>query len=409
MSKNYFLTKRLPSLLKRAATKSKNSIKAFFKIVFAKRTILFVSKNKIRTINLGIPSQIILILALAFVGKAFVNSLRYNSVINEKSEEITKLKTSNRYFEEEIGHINDKLKKVNDYLISITGNKHEASATENNFKQPKNIKEEDLSKSDKHTLNEIKNATFKLSEIQSTARRRIKDIENAISSTGLNLKKMPNTKQLATKSVKLEKEISLNRRQELLKGQGGALEDEMENFDNASTDELEKHLEKVEFANEFDRLFLLEKLVSVMPLSKPMKNYYISSGFGSRSDPISHRRHDVHKGLDFVGSKNANIISPAGGRVVLAGRYSDYGNAVVIDHGFGITTRYGHLSSIKVSQGQVVKKGQVIAAQGNTGRSTGQHLHYEVRYRGTPLDPKKFLEAGDFLFKDVGAVKYVNS
>ena len=117
----------------------------------------------------------------------------------------------------------------------------------------------------------------------------------------------------------------------------------------------------------------------------------------------------MHKGLDFVGATNQSIISPASGKVILAGRYSDYGNAVVIDHGFGITTRYGHLSSIKVQKGQTVQKGQVIAAQGSTGRSTGQHLHYEVRYRGTPLNPKKFLEAGDFLFNDDKTTKYVNS
>ncbi|MBU6338731.1 MAG: peptidoglycan DD-metalloendopeptidase family protein [Rickettsiales bacterium] len=411
MSKSYFLTKkqRFPVLLNRTVVSALNGIRAFCKLVFVKRTILFVSNRKIRTINLSIHSQAILLVAVLFAGKIFVNSLKYNSIINEKSEEIRKLKTSNNYFEEEISNINDKLKKVNDYLISITGNKQEAGTTENNFKQPKNIKEKDLSKSDKHTLNGIKDATFQLNEIQATARRRINNIEEAIASTGLNLKKMPNIKQLATKSKKSEKEISLNRRDELLRGQGGALDDEMRNLENASSDELEKHLEKAQFASEFDRLFLLEKLVSVMPLSRPMKNYYISSGFGVREDPKTGHGGDIHKGLDFVGAKNANIISPAGGRVILAGRYSDYGNAVVIDHGFGITTRYGHLSSVKVAKGQVVKKGQIIAAQGNTGRSTGPHLHYEVRYRGTPLNPKKFLEAGDFLFNDAETVKYVNS
>jgi len=95
--------------------------------------------------------------------------------------------------------------------------------------------------------------------------------------------------------------------------------------------------------------------------------------------------------------------------VILAGKFSDYGTAIVIDHGFGITTRYGHLSQIKVQEGQVVKQGEVIALQGNTGRSTGSHLHYEVRYKDIPLNPRKFLEAGDILFNDEKAPSHVNS
>ena len=86
--------------------------------------------------------------------------------------------------------------------------------------------------------------------------------------------------------------------------------------------------------------------------------------------------------------------------MILAKRFGHYGKTIIIDHGFGIRTRYGHLASIKVKEGQIVKKGQVIATQGSTGRSTGQHLHYEVRYKGTPLNPKNFIEAGDFLIKD---------
>ena len=145
-----------------------------------------------------------------------------------------------------------------------------------------------------------------------------------------------------------------------------------------------------------------------MPLARPMKGYYISSGFGRRTDPVTHRK-ATHQGLDFVGKKNAEILSPSEGIVTLAGRYSDYGNAIVIDHGFGITTRYGHLSSVKVKKGQFVTKNQVIATQGSSGRSTGDHLHYEVRYKKTPLNPGKFLKAGDTLFNDKEKAKYVNS
>jgi murein DD-endopeptidase MepM/ murein hydrolase activator NlpD len=137
-----------------------------------------------------------------------------------------------------------------------------------------------------------------------------------------------------------------------------------------------------------------------------MKNHIVSSGFGKRVDPITGRV-AVHQGLDFIGVNRAKIISPSQGKVILAGQFSGYGNAVVIDHGFGITTRYGHLSALKVKPGQFVKKGEVIALQGNTGRSTGAHLHYEVRYRGTPLNPRKFIDAGEALFNNER--KYANS
>ena len=133
---------------------------------------------------------------------------------------------------------------------------------------------------------------------------------------------------------------------------------------------------------------ILEKLAQALPFNRPMKNYYISSTFGVRVDPITRQYHH-HAGLDFVGASNEKIISPSSGKVILAGKFSDYGNAVVIDHGYGITTRYGHLSTIKVKQGDFVEQGQVIANQGNTGRSTGAHLHYEVMVNGHFVDPMR--------------------
>jgi len=173
-------------------------------------------------------------------------------------------------------------------------------------------------------------------------------------------------------------------------------------------DYIERHLQTLKFNSEIDYLMVLERLANIMPLSRPMKNYYISSSFGRRADPIT-RRHALHHGLDFVGVTNEKIVSPSLGKVVLAGKFSNYGNAVVIDHGFGITTRYGHLAMVKVGTGQIVKKGDVIAIQGNTGRSTGPHLHYEVRYKNIPLNPKKFLEAGDALFNNEKTINYANS
>ncbi len=346
-----------------------------------------------------------------WVGSLFVQSMNYDDVINEKSEEVARLKSVNSYFEEQISDVNDKLKKINEYLNSINGNNHEVKAQEHQFKQPKSFKEEDLPRKEKNTFNQIKNADLQLASIQFIAQDRIKKIENAIALTGLNIKKMP-PKSLQKRLLSQIQEVSLNEKNDVSKQQGGPiLEDESLDSavaKSASKEDLVDRLEKVKFNNEIDYLIVLERVAHVMPLSKPMRNYYVSSGFGSRVDPVTGRIAS-HQGLDFVGVAKEKIISPSEGKVILAGKFSDYGNAIVIDHGFGITTRYGHLSEVKVSQGQMVKKGDVIALQGSTGRSTGAHLHYEVRYKNTPLNPKRFLEAGESLFNDEKGAKYVNS
>ncbi len=418
MNKNYFLKKKILAVLAALGMLSLQSLVRLYKLVFAKRTILFVTSKKIRSISFGPIAQFCIIIALVWVGNLFNQSLRYNEIINAKSEEISKLQTVNGYFQEEFSDVNEKLRKINDYLISVTGSTHKVKGEEQpQFQPPKNIKEKDLSKDDLHTLNEIKESAQMLAGLHTFTRDRIKTIEDAITITGLNLKKtqLPNVRKSAENSA--EKEISLNGKNGITNRQGGPLvspdsiEDDSINLptDNMITeDEIQKHLEKAEFSSDIDRLTMLENLVNVMPLARPMRHYYVSSGFGSRTDPIT-GRYATHQGLDFVGPIHEKVISPSRGKVVLAGKFSGYGNAVVIDHGFGITTRYGHLASVSVEPGQIVKKGQVIATQGSTGRSTGSHLHYEVRYRNTPLNPKKFLEAGDTLFNDEKTTKYVNS
>ena len=411
MNKNYCLKKKILLALAATGLVLLQLLVRGCKFFLTKRTILFVTNQKIRSFTLGPISQICIIIAFAWVFNLFNQSLNYNEIISSKSEEINKLQSTNTYFQDELEDVNDKLKKINEYLTSVTGSTRKVSGEERfNFKTPKNIKEKDLSKDDQETLNEIKNANEMLASVHSFARHRIKTIENAINITGLNLKQNPASRLKNKFGNSGEKEISLNEGTDGIKNrQGGPLVKLDSIADKISSEDgIQRHLEKAEFSGDFDRLAMLENLVKIMPLSKPMKSYYISSGFGYRTDPIT-GRHASHQGLDFVGPERGAVISPSDGKVILAGKFSDYGNAVVIDHGFGITTRYGHLAAVKVAKGQIVKKGQLIAIQGNTGRSTGSHLHYEVRYRNTPLNPKKFLEAGDTLFNDEKTTKYVNS
>ena len=117
---------------------------------------------------------------------------------------------------------------------------------------------------------------------------------------------------------------------------------------------------------------------------------WVTSDFGIRLDPYTAER-VMHKGLDIANSFGAPVMAPADGVVIFAGTEGGYGKVVVIDHGYGVKTRFGHLSKLEVKTGDRVKRGQVVGAVGNTGRSTGPHLHYEVRVNGIPENPRKFI------------------
>lgn len=131
----------------------------------------------------------------------------------------------------------------------------------------------------------------------------------------------------------------------------------------------------------------------LLPTSLPIQGSGIGSGFGVRSDPIAGFT-AMHEGVDFAAEVGTSVMAAAGGVVLVASFHPQYGNLIEIDHGNGFSTRYAHLSKIRVREGQLVKRGQGIAASGNTGRSTGPHLHFEVRYQGVAQNPARFLQQG---------------
>lgn len=144
------------------------------------------------------------------------------------------------------------------------------------------------------------------------------------------------------------------------------------------------------------KLAALQTLARSLPLGAPMDHYNITSSFGKRSDPITGEL-AFHGGLDFGASPNSKIRATAPGRVIHAGPLGPYGNTVEIDHGLGVTTRFGHMKTVEVKAGQNVQFRDVIGVIGSTGRSTGRHLHYEVRLDGNAYDPAKFLDTGRYL------------
>lgn len=117
----------------------------------------------------------------------------------------------------------------------------------------------------------------------------------------------------------------------------------------------------------------------------------INNEYGFRRNPFGGRSYEFHGGLDIDGERGDAIIAPANGVVVKAGWQGGYGNLIEIDHGNGLTTRYGHLSSIAIQAGDPVQRGQVIGAVGSTGRSTGPHLHYELRLNDKAINPRRLL------------------
>lgn len=144
------------------------------------------------------------------------------------------------------------------------------------------------------------------------------------------------------------------------------------------------------------RLDQLQQGIVAIPSQRPVDLIDFTSGFGVRSDPFRGGA-AMHAGVDIRGPLGTPIYATADGVVGRAGRASGYGNLVELDHGRGIQTRYGHLSAILVQPGQRVKRGQVIARMGSTGRSTGNHLHYEVRLDGNAVNPMPFLQSANYL------------
>ena len=144
---------------------------------------------------------------------------------------------------------------------------------------------------------------------------------------------------------------------------------------------------------------LTAEIVKLMDKSSPFvggefawpcpSSHYITSSFGNRLHPIL-KTWKYHTGVDIGASSGKDILAAASGKVLMATTYGGYGNCVMIDHGGGIVTLYGHASRLCVSNGAVVKRGDVIAKVGSTGRSTGPHLHFEVRKDGAYVDPMSY-------------------
>ncbi|WP_456404206.1 M23 family metallopeptidase [Thiolapillus sp.] len=166
--------------------------------------------------------------------------------------------------------------------------------------------------------------------------------------------------------------------------------------------ELESELDRLSavFADREHKLNLLEEMLSkrevrgqVIPSGWPVKQGFISSYFGRRTDPFTGKK-KYHKGIDFSGKRGSEVLAVAAGVVTKSERVAGYGNIVEIRHADGYITRYAHNQENLVKEGDRVEKGEPIAMLGSTGRSSGPHVHFEVRRNGKIINPSRFIKAG---------------
>jgi murein DD-endopeptidase MepM/ murein hydrolase activator NlpD len=148
------------------------------------------------------------------------------------------------------------------------------------------------------------------------------------------------------------------------------------------------------------RLADLMRLVRSMPLGRPLPEYEVVSGFGPRRDPFNNQP-AWHNGVDLRAEAGTPVTTTAPGVVTMAETNGEFGNLVEVAHGFGLRTRYGHLSRITVARGDRIEAGQTVGLVGSTGRSTGPHLHYEILFQQASLDPLKFLEVSRHVLANV--------
>ena len=187
----------------------------------------------------------------------------------------------------------------------------------------------------------------------------------------------------------------------LLKAEREAMGGPLETLSTSADGSLDPRFERMGLS--LARMSALERILDGVPQVLPASIESISSGFGFRRDPFNGGG-AMHKGLDFKGSIGTPIRSAALGKVSFVGRKGGYGKVVEISHGNGLMTRYAHLSAFSVKPDQKVAAGAVIGAIGNTGRSTGPHLHFEVRVNNRAVNPRPFLEAAPHVLKEVRAI-----
>jgi murein DD-endopeptidase MepM/ murein hydrolase activator NlpD len=217
-----------------------------------------------------------------------------------------------------------------------------------------------------------------LERIGDTSQFEAKRLRSIIAAAGLNVKKLLRSQGVSALA------------------QGGPFEAAPKSGSNTEEENFEIALTTAN--SKLDHLDGLQRIVRGLPLASPLDYYYVSSRYGRRTDPINGTT-AMHRGVDFGAKTRATVFSTAPGKVIYAGWKGRFGRFIEIDHGNGVITRYGHLRRIYVKRGQEIDFRTKIGQMGNSGRSTGTHLHYEIHVNKRSVDPLKIMKAGRNVFK----------
>jgi murein DD-endopeptidase MepM/ murein hydrolase activator NlpD len=305
-------------------------------------TVLIVPERSSKVRRLRIPHRRLMqlsVIVLALVGVASYMGVNYLHIVDEASQ--------NRGLKEENLNLKDRLRKVQDSLARIDG-----------------------------TLQRIDKFSAKVRTIT-----RLNDPER-----NLAIGPLQESPDAATPEVMYSPGERIEYEDELPDSKVALrlIESKIEAYESQALAQDSNMRELHEyFAND-------GTLLANTPSIRPIGSNLLNSGFTRRKDPYT-GQWVMHKGVDFAAQMGDDVFATADGVVVFAGNRGKYGKTLVVDHGFGLQTHYAHLSGMKVDVGAQIKRGQVIGAAGNTGLTTGVHLHYEVRFNGIPQDPEHYL------------------
>lgn len=338
------------------------SIKDKFKHIFSKKKIVIISEHN--TVNINIPTYVQLVVLLFIIGASiwFPYSAGRVAGYDVKSENEMVLIENYDNVEYRVHQIEKNLNTLEQYMKALksTGVSVKRSEVEEEGSSLNQTQHRDK-------LSMLEEKQYKLvADFYKNTESRIDVIEDVLKSVKIDYTS-------AAKAAGIDKHV------------GGPY------IPIDSTEEAKNYFIGEEFAENFKYLFYLKKMANKLPLMSPLDKPRVTSHYGARRDPIRKTR-AMHSGIDLVSDRDASVYVTAPGVVISAGRHGAYGKMVKVKHESGFETRYAHLKMVNVYAGQKVKRGDVIGIQGSTGRSTGTHLHYEIRKNGRHFNPAKFLK-----------------
>ncbi len=387
----------------------------FLKKIFCKRRVLIITDEEITSYPISTMLQVSFIIVIASIIScvSFLSGkyVFYKNEIKYKETEVQKTNIINLNLQSKIDDLQGNLVRLNNYFSTVKEFDYNKKNNRKKRRGKKTSKLNDfLNKAKLSSLN-LQKITDPFGEqyskrvdsnkkkqildsINSNTKERIANIKKIISITGLSVLDDDGAVGKKGKAKNNINEIANLTKINSFKNQGGP---DTSNITSLKYGKIKNLAGDLHFSKNIDKLLYLENIVNALPLTSPIKRYYISSNYGHRTDPVTQRR-ARHFGADLVGRNKADVYSAAKGKVIFAGKKGNYGNFVEIDHGYNVITRYGHLDRLHIKKGDIVTRKTIIAQQGNTGRSTGAHLHYEIRFNGKPLNPVDFIKAGKYVF-----------